>query len=560
MFRFFPAICFLTAFTVIIHTPHTAYSADADYPRDRLVCFPYLSIMAEGNRFRRNDVNYSFLTRREIDIDVLRYNKSVMSFQMDERNFFNGERNSWHQPYRVQYYIGFTDLRYEFEKGNLSCFVDHLCNNIVNQKNTDPLQLGWYRYGIKWETPGWRTGDKDRRIRFDSASPFEFLGQVDYSLSAGKTIINDFGYYKAILITSARVDLFRYYRMVAYMEGSLFSVFDWKYFCDPSIETGLRFHFQNVNVTPFVKYSYQHCVNYYNGLKTDFLQAGVRMECRYRSDDSTEHHAEVESSENAVDSIALHGTFEYGRYLSDKALKWGTDVTMTADMPRISCFNMYLSTNLSHESIPGENPWPRYIAYAIEPGISVFSDPLQTVTELYWRRTDRNETNEYRGYDENFDLIGFRIESTGTRIGYANTGPADKQNGIRAGNVLLNWRIGSGYVARNENFKYRFISEASVKCDYLGFGKYIPYVRGGLKVYSGNKYTNRDEWYANNSYIRHDRIYEKRNLWSPEFEAGVRIPGTVGFTLFFREKKAVNIQRVGGLHYWQHFVGLRIDV
>jgi hypothetical protein len=507
---------------------------------------PHAGILLESGLFAPNDLDYSFYTRRAADVEFFRYGKYSFSIAADETNFFDGLHNEWYRPFRILYHVEFFNLRRDFENGSVGVCTDHVCNNIIDKyAMSGPLekyQLGWYRFGVKWESPGFRTGYKDRRIGFSPASPFEWLWTVDYQLSAGKAIATDYGYYKAIASAAARIDLFRFYRMVPYVEGELFSTWDWKYRADVSAEAGMRVRIESIDIVPFVRYRHLHNADYYGRMTASLASAGFRLETLIENDE-TGGSPVYPSAGKELDSSAagpqLHAMVSYGRFIRSDYVNYNSDMIMRADLFRAGDFTPYVSTRLIHDSPVHDTPWPRYILYELESGADRYFNGGRNLAEAFYQFESRNEGNHCREFPERYQAAGIRIMSSDMKLGGVNS--KIKEETAASGWInTVGWLAGAGFILNAKNYRYRLDLNAEIRWDILRWSCLIPYVQPSGHALYGDDYGTR---------------------WQYEFrvESGVRIPAAISFYIFYRFMRQINIDQADGLREYRHLAGLKFD-
>lgn len=510
---------------------------------------PGIGILVDAAAFSHNKPDYSGVTHRIVGIDIFRMGKYVFSSKFDEGNFYRGMKNKWFKPFRIQYYTEFLNFRREFESVQLSVFADHVCNNIIDEYTmTGPMekyQIGWYRYGIKIETPGNRIGYKNRRINFNDGIGFSFLGNVDYRISAGKTITSDYGYFKAIADGSVRIDLFKWRNLVAYTELSCFTVWDWKAKADFGFEIGSRIHFNNIDVTPFAKFSYAHNVDYYDGMTAQFKSIGIRLETLFENR-SMDDRVPVDSGTDSApvkktDGYPqMHFAASYGKYISNKTVNFNQNLKIGVDIFKIRSVSPYLSARLSHNSMANQTPWPRYLEYGGEAGVKYFFSDYES--SVYCSYTSRNDANYRKDFEERYVSVGAVLSNREMSSPYSDS--ASDLPGLLSFVNKLGWRIsGEGNAART-NYRYQWKASAGLRWKIVRISFATFYVLPSVEVFidknkCGGKAIADKEYFV---------------------ESGLGLSRSVDFSVFYRFGKIINIDRVNGIKEKYHLVGLKMEI
>lgn len=106
-----------------------------------LIFFSEVSVLADTGSYSANSLSYTMFTSRAFSFDIIRYNKFVFSFSVDEERTFRATKTSRLDPWLIHYNMDYGSLRWEFKSGTLSYFIDHQCSNIINQLDIGPREL-----------------------------------------------------------------------------------------------------------------------------------------------------------------------------------------------------------------------------------------------------------------------------------------------------------------------------------------------------------------------------------------------------------------------------------
>ncbi len=136
---------------------------------DKLLFFPEARIAISFSTTSENNNSSSAILNRYVALDLLRYNLLAFSFSTYEIMNY-GYNDSGTNFKSIYYDMEYINLRLDSPYGRASAFINHRCENYVNQYVSDETTLRWYGYGFKWESPGMMTGYKDRRYGYSVLS------------------------------------------------------------------------------------------------------------------------------------------------------------------------------------------------------------------------------------------------------------------------------------------------------------------------------------------------------------------------------------------------------
>jgi hypothetical protein len=497
-------------------------------------------ISIDGGFFLDNKAGYTAQSRRIVSPDIFRYDRLVLSMFVSE-NIYYTEKPP--QPYRMQYNLSFSEIRYDFIDGSLALVADHMCNNIYNVNNTEPLQFGWYRFGVAYETHGNRTGMKNMRVPL-SDKPFEWIGTIDYRIAAGKNVKTRFGFFDGIANGSARIDLFRLYSSVTYFEGSFYMPFDPKPRTDVTAEIGIRLLFKTYDVIPYAKFLRRNDVDRYNGYTEKFWLFGIRAETLLRGFDNETKVSRLYEGEHSESLPWMRLAGEYGGYIKDKNLAYHESTSLDIEFFRIGNFSApFLDTGLSHDTLKGTH-WPRYQTIRIEPGISLYGN-FKYVADVYYAYVRHDEGNFNTGLADQYHMIGFRVMSIGMKKGMMSYGHEKPFTG----DILESEITGLKWAAYIENSVHG--SRSQKICNIGGTLRYniplpvfkncgIPFLQQTVRVF-----------------VFHDATYERH--YDNTSEAGLLFPRAMNLELFYRFSRTRDPYGEESRKINYHFCGVRFQ-
>ena len=163
-------------------------AVDSRENSDEWSFLPSAVLLVDGEFYAENDAGYTMILHRVISVDVLRYRSIVFSFSVDEGIRYKDSDSNYLYPYLIHNQMDFVNLRWELPQGSLSWFIDHSCNNNINEDVTGSMRVRWYGTGLRWETHGMRLGHRNNGITFEKTEHFEILNNINYGLTAAKSL------------------------------------------------------------------------------------------------------------------------------------------------------------------------------------------------------------------------------------------------------------------------------------------------------------------------------------------------------------------------------------
>ena len=488
-------------------------------------------LLIDGEFYAENDAGYTMILHRVIGFDILRYRHVVLSFSVDEAIRYKDTPSNYFYPYLIHNQMDFVNIRWELPQGSLSWFIDHACNNNINQDVVGSMRVRWYGTGMRWETHGMRTGHKSGNIAPGTSEGFEVLNSINYGISAAKSLSTRYHNYTMIVRGALRYDPLRYYVLIPYLEGSFVALVEDRVKIDRTLEAGMRIHLPNMDIAPYVSYKRLHNIDLENRDALDFYLVGIRMEALLGGDRGQER-------ETAMPLLpAVHFSGSYGHFVVDEYLYFNSDIFIEADLIRIRSLSVFLNSRLSHNSSSkSKGLYPRYLQYTTESGISYRLPILRILIEPFYRYGRFDEGNYNRGYNEQYQLIGMRLER-GMKIGYINSGidfhggrDFEWLNGI-------NWLISAGRVVRESSYGYDWEFQLQLRWDILRYWVIVPYLSGGVVF-----------------------IRDESSVWEYAAETGLRMHFNLELMLFYQYKQRSEPDIPNGIDGRYHLVGVRVQI
>lgn len=520
------------ALTLLSASPDTAGYLDARKGNDGFLFLPGAAVLFEVRGYLPNEAGLSFRAYRTFSIDLIRWNRLVLSTLIGEEHVFNGPGSRWDRPRFIGYSQEFINARWEFPSGSISFFLDHLCNNVIDidPVSAGPYRFRWYGYGFRWESRGMRPGEKARGASPEPGEPFPLLNALNYSLAVSRRIYTERFYYRTLVRGAVRWDILRRHGLVPYIEGSFRGIADGRLRVERGAEAGTRVSLSQVDVTPFLRYEYLYDVDVYNGIATGFWMMGFRMESRLGEEGN-----QPERSEGTPPAFPeMHFAGNYARHLFNDYLNYHMDLALTIDLVRMGSVSPFLNTALVHDSLLVENGlYPRFLQYGVEAGMAYDGASRGWIAQLFYRQVQRHDGNAYRGEQERYHVCALRLMSRGMKPGFADH-PAGTGDGTDF--LWLNrWNglIEAGPIVRKSHFDYAWDLGAKVRWDAFRCLAAVPYLASSVHLLAG-----------------------ERSAAEYSGEAGLRMRFGVTMSLFYRYNRQVNLDRAGGMSERQQMAGV----
>ena len=506
----------------------------SDTDNDYFVLLPQVGILFNLGGYLNNEAKYSGLIRRIIELEVARYKRFSILFMFDERHIFQGEHSYWYEPYKIQYFMDYINLKWRHHYGSLNFVIDHICYNIIDKNDSNPEQLRWYGFGIRWESHGMQIGYKNSGVQLNSNNKFEILNNLEYSLYASKAIVTQRFNYNALVKGILRYDICYLFNVIPYISVGFDSIIDDRVRFDHHAEFGTRVHFKKLDITPYIKYTYKHDVDTYRGLTTDFWLIGLQMEALLGN---VKEDTGMTNKDIPLLFPEVHVVGGYGRNFNSDYFGYTTDILFAIDLIRIRRVSFFINNQIIHNSKTGPfNLFPRYLTYIYKTGISYDIDSVIQIADLYYYQEQRHEGNSFKGFYEAFEIIGVEAKSRGMKTGNKNCEVGlNKGNNVRFLNKL-DWKLSMGKIIRESNYCYQWDFNGKIRWDILQYQYMVPYISAESHLIKGD---NIDYEYGS--------------------EAGIRLVFGITLIIYYRNRYRINVISVGSGEEWQHMIGLCLE-
>lgn len=502
-----------------------------------LQILPRLGLGLEYGGFLQSGSDFSSQLRRQLEIDALQYRRHLLYLEFNEETTWgSATRAGVFNRVRHRLYLG--GYRYDLGDYYLGLMFYHRCHNPFHTLDLKGYpgrsRENLYLVGAELLSKSMRLGLKDRKIIFDPAVPFEFLGQLQGAFALYKVVQREYSDLDWLLQGRLRCDLLRYRRLVPYVElgGEAYGRSSWRF--GAYAEGGLRLHGHQMNFTPYFKYErLQEFVvladnRSFRPQGRDQVFGGARLE--FLLDDN---YAQSQSANGWQLFPEVHGQAAYGLYLGSKYHKGLGDLQVNFDLLRYRPVTLFVNTTLSFDTRKADFK-PETVSYFLEYGLSwrqerVFLEPFIG----HGRRLD---ANFYKNVNERTNLAGLRLGSPGSRPGHFN-------DAIDFGGPTwqwLNrwhWQLQAGHYFHNRDWGYNWDLQALLRWDLARWTRIIPYLEGKVHGQLGTGSTP--------------------DAWEYSAELGSRAHGTLDLALFLRWQRQKNIFIFRGPRENQGILGLK---
>ncbi len=503
----------------------------------RLVFFPELAIMLDGGLYLDNDFNYAAVTRRAFTIDILRYKNVVFSTGLNEVLTYREMGGVKYDPWLIHYDMDYFSLRWELKYFSAVYFMDHLCTNIINQEDVGLRELRWYGTGVRIETEGMRPGHRNAGgLTADGA--FAFLNRLNYMLAAVYPLSNGANNrfrYDFLLKGILRYDVVRLYNLAPYIEGSFWGIIDKDYSrirYDRSAEAGVRYRYYNIDMTPYISYTYKNDVEIYKGPGMNYYLIGFRLESVLY---------DYYKSENIADDMnpvlpEIHFAGQYAQYLPNDYRNVNHKLIIDIELFKINNFSVFAANGLRHDSTGVGGLYPRYMDVYGEAGARYCFDAADILIEPNYRYARLDDSNNFRGYRQRFETAGLRVKNLKMRTGYVNDGISFTDSRFQ----LLNkfgWQASANRFVRDYNYPYDWHFSLKLQWDILRKYLFIPYAGAEARCLKGTA-----------------------AVWEFTSETGIRLWDRPQTIIFFEYVYRTKSDPANGIARNQSMLGLRIEL
>jgi hypothetical protein len=510
--------------TLIFISAFKSQEVKADQTKDTVSFMPEVNMMVEATGFSSNKADYSAKFQRLIQLDVLRYKDISLGLEFNEETILGGPGYASDEPYNLRNRIRYLNLRYDGVERSFGLFYNHTCDNGIERQGAE---RAWDVVGLELVTKNMRYGHKNYGINFNPQKEFEFLSRFGYTLSLAKTVLERDPELDAIGKFFLRWDILRYRNYIPYFELGLSPIWGSELRWDYIIELGTRINYKRASLSPFIKYSYEHNLDRWQGLSEHFFMAGLRLESL------NEASSDLSPQKKEGFSPQMHMEGYYAKVVGADDFEWDGDVTLDIELYRQETFKTFLNTNVNFLS-PSGTYRPRFVTYRLEPGIGV--EDNEKSLEFIYRHVSRYDANTSDGFTEHAGLLGLRGQTLGMRTGHKNEG-IDFSSSQRCEFLKkLDWKIVGGRYIYTSDYDYDWNVGLGARWDILRHRKKIPYLEGNLNFLIGDNLDT--EYYL---------------------ESGVRFHGRGDTTFFSRYQHKKNIDRFGGYDKDYLLAGVRFE-
>ena len=491
---------------------------------------PRVDMALEAGRYFHNWPDYAWRFRRRIHIDIWGFGNKSLFMEYEDENILGSKWANNDDPRKIRHEIAYLGLRQEWGKHSLSYFYRHVCHNRID-RTTGKFML-WDVIEARWETKGMRLGYKNEGIDFNSQKEFEILNKFNGMAGLGIVTTHEHVKYSAVGEGGIRYDILRYRKGVPYLLGKVYATTDSRLRPNLTLESGVRIHLKNFDLTPFVEYEHQYDVERREGPVGNFLFTGLRLET---------HGDELVPTFKRDSPFLpeLHVGGYYAKVLGSDNFDYDSNMTFNLDLYRRDRFTAFLNTPLAINTST-ENMKPRFIGYSLEPGLAIDFD--KNVLDFFFRHWSRHngidENNDVPdGITEGYKLIGTRLQTRGMKLGYKNEGIDFDSKKDFEFLKKIDWKVSAGGYAKTANYDYDWEAGAGARWDILRHKRKIPYLLANLRLLQG---PNTDGDYT--------------------METGVRFCGKKGnASLFTQYRYRENASRFGGYDAKQTIMGVGLE-
>lgn len=475
--------------------------------------------------------DYSGIFSSVVEIDLIRYSNYILSSSMDQMINYSDEKSKYFNFHKINYNLEYLNLRGEFDEGILSVFIDHRCTNYINTTSTEEMITRWYGIGLRWESPGMTTGEKNRHKGVKLISDNSYL---NYSLAVRKSIGTKS--YPA-KFTSDFTLMYNYYItdwMAAYTTGSAEYFRSGPFSLNRSIEGGLRLSYGDMEFSPYLKYEYiTDDAGEITGDKTHYC-TGIKAESVLYDTQGETPPAGKSVYSKGFSTPEIHLTGSYGYYIGDDIKNFRSTALFTLDLIKYGNTGIFFNGSFIHSSIKENNElYPAYIDSYYEGGISwlIFSN---IYFEPLYRYTEYDEGNVIKSGPWDYQLAALRLRTAGFKPGFVN-------RNISPGSGLFfissfEIEMTGGYVLKAESTDACWLTDMYIRWDICGYNNTILYLMLGENIMKEN-----------------DMNYKLIS------EGGIRFNHDLVLKLFYRNELSDSEDRGHDISKVYHIIGIGFD-
>ena len=491
----------------------------------------------------RGDFSSSF--RYDYLIDLLQYGRHILFTEI------NGEID-WGTPglalafNRVRHNIAIIGYRYDLGNYYVGAQFYHRCYNPIQGEGKVALSLHnrtiatTYYAGLELVDKAMLVAQEDYGIDFNPAKPFEFLGRCHFALNLNKVFSRQDTNLSWLFIGRTRLDILRFHNLVPYVaaDGELLGQGPWNFV--PRVETGVRFHWQTVEFTPFVQWGHtEEWLRIFYGDKSihfesrSYLYAGGRLEFLLDRENIARRASFAGQPWQFFSEV--HGQGEYGLIIGSKYNQSFGGLNLNLDLVRWQHLNLFSNLTM-HMDSSSSTFSPDKLLLAVDYGLRY--DWPKIFLEAFGRSAARLDAYTYHDGGESPNLAGARIGTQGIRLGHYDDG-IDFNSPER-----FQWlhkfdaAVSLGHYFNSSNWPATWNVAAQARWDILRRGRMIPFVAGGLDFADAHR-SSRDvvEYYV---------------------QPGVRFHGVMDLALYYRWQHRETIFTFRGPIENQNLLGIQV--
>jgi hypothetical protein len=503
------------------------------------IIMPRVGVGVEYGGFLRNDGDFTSLLRRRVEMDALQYGPHIFYLEFDEETAWGTSVDS-HGFNRMRHFIYLGGYRYDLGDHYAGLYFYHRCHNPFRTADFQTYAFrsreNLYLVGLEFLTKTMRLGMKDRGIAFEGAAPFEFLGRFHYWLNADRVVSRDKSDLDWLLRARVRLDLFRFYWLIPYLEGGVEAHLGDSSRLSPSGEAGLRCRIRDrVDFTPFIQggrlqevlvgadevTTFRTSRNYvFGGARLEFLldQEALRA--------GAEHGGWQFMPE-------VHGALNYAMFLKSRHFRGQGKMELNFEALRRGPWTAFLYTDLRFDTRK-EDFKPDKVIYRLDYGLTYAWDFY--FAEAFVAHARRLDSHKFRGTSERSNEAGLRLGTKGMKPGHLNYGIAFDGPAF-AWLHRFNAQMSASHFFDNHDWQYLWRVNGQARWDALRWRFLVPYVAGEINWLAGGGGTGDALEYA--------------------VEPGLRFHGVFDVALYYRLQRRENVTFFRGPSATESLIGLK---
>lgn len=516
--------------------------AGEDEKKSPKMLMPRVGVGVEYGGFLKRGEDYSSAFRYQVLVDLFKWRRNLLYLEIDGEISFGIPSNNLAFN-RIRHHMAL--LGYRFDLGNyyLGPRLYHRCHNPFKERgrligSRDRNLTNIYFIGLQLVDKAMLVGQKDRGIVFDPARPFEFLGRWHVAGSVDKVLHREFCDLDWLFQGRVRFDIFRYRRLVPYIEAGgevLGRTKSWWFI--PRVEGGVRFHAGYLTFTPFLQWgrTQEWKRLFYNQTDTQFVSksylfGGGRLE--FLLDKET--LAARPLGEGLQFFPEVHGQAEYAFYLGSTKHLTFAKVDLELYFLRWQLFTLFVNLGTDLSSFE-DNAAPFKVWYRLDYGVRYAWRDF--FVEGFVRHARRLDAHDFFNVRESAHLAGGRVGTRGILLGHYDDGISFEGPESFQWLHKLNAEVRLAHYFDTQDWPYLWNLASQVRWDVLRWRFMIPYLQGGL------------EWRAAHR--------GSRDRFDYYVEPGLRFHGVMDLAVFYRFQHQETLFTAGGPKENQSLIGIR---